>query len=391
MATTRLYPGGGGAPRILERPDEALDEVLAPTPASESAGGPAGEGAEPGARGGDASPNGADGVGLAKPEAEGEADRRVAPRTASFAWIALGSDESEELERIADRLGVHEHALGVAVSTRERPRIVRYADHSLLVLSTVSLASASGPFAGDGPGPAADSALAPAIVRERCVALVLPRVLVTISTPGFPLDAVAETADAEHAISGCGVPFLSWALLTTVVDAHIDVLESLDDEADALVDAVFEPRPDTAALQRRAFSLRRAIASVRHSTLPMRELATSLERRSPSTIDPVLLPYFTDVYDHTVHAADWAETLSDTVSSIMETNVALQGNRMNDIMKRVTSWAAIIAVPTAITGYFGQNFQFLGFGTDWGAWMSLGAIALSGLVLYALFKRRDWL
>jgi len=64
---------------------------------------------------------------------------------------------------------------------------------------------------------------------------------------------------------------------------------------------------------------------------------------------------------------------------------------MNLIMKKVTSWAAIIAVPTAITGFFGQNLLFTGFGTGWGVWMSVGLIAVTSFVLYAVFKRRDWL
>jgi magnesium transporter len=60
-------------------------------------------------------------------------------------------------------------------------------------------------------------------------------------------------------------------------------------------------------------------------------------------------------------------------------------------MKKVTSWAAIIAVPTAITGFFGQNLDFVGFGTGWGSWLSLALIAVTGLALYASFRRRDWL
>jgi magnesium transporter len=60
-------------------------------------------------------------------------------------------------------------------------------------------------------------------------------------------------------------------------------------------------------------------------------------------------------------------------------------------MKKVTSWAAIIAVPTAITGFFGQNLEFLGFGTIWGVWMSIGLIVVTAGLLYRSFKKRDWL
>jgi magnesium transporter len=71
-----------------------------------------------------------------------------------------------------------------------------------------------------------------------------------------------------------------------------------------------------------------------------------------------LTPYFEDLYDHVLRAAEWTESLRDMITSIFETNMALADNRMNVVMKKLTSWAAIIAVPTAITGWFGQNVPY---------------------------------
>ena len=75
-----------------------------------------------------------------------------------------------------------------------------------------------------------------------------------------------------------------------------------------------------------------------------------------------LTPYYQDVYDHVLRATEWTESLRDLVTTILETNLTIQGNRLNVITKKVTSWAAIIAVPTAITGYYGQNVPYPGFG-----------------------------
>jgi magnesium transporter len=101
--------------------------------------------------------------------------------------------------------------------------------------------------------------------------------------------------------------------------------------------------------------------------------------------------YFQDVYDHVLRATEWTESLRDLVTTILETNLSIQGNRMNLVMKKVTSWAAIIAVPTAITGFFGQNVLFPGFGTTWGVVASLALIGVASAMLYLTFKRRDWL
>ena len=74
------------------------------------------------------------------------------------------------------------------------------------------------------------------------------------------------------------------------------------------------------------------------------------------------MPYYQDVYDHVLRATEWTESLRDLVTTILETNLTIQGNRMNVITKKVTSWAAIIAVPTFITGFYGMNVPYPGFG-----------------------------
>jgi magnesium transporter len=79
------------------------------------------------------------------------------------------------------------------------------------------------------------------------------------------------------------------------------------------------------------------------------------------------------------------------VTSILETNLTIQGNRMNIITKKVTSWAAIIAVPTFITGFYGMNVPYPGFSHEVGLFASVGIMIAAGATLYFVFKRKDWL
>ena len=76
---------------------------------------------------------------------------------------------------------------------------------------------------------------------------------------------------------------------------------------------------------------------------------------------------------------------------MFETNLSLQDARLNTIMKKLAGWAAIIAVPTAITGWFGQNVPYFGFGAPSGVWLSVALIVVAVLGLYAVFRQRDWL
>ena len=92
-----------------------------------------------------------------------------------------------------------------------------------------------------------------------------------------------------------------------------------------------------------------------------------------------------------LRATEWTESLRDLVSTVLETNLAIQGNRQNAIMKKVTSWAAIIAVPTAVTGYYGMNVPYPGFTKPSGVLTSTALIVILSGGLYLLFKRLDWL
>jgi Mg2+ and Co2+ transporter CorA len=132
-------------------------------------------------------------------------------------------------------------------------------------------------------------------------------------------------------------------------------VQQLDEAMEGLEDLLFDERPHGAEVQRRSFELRKSLVVLRRVVLPMREVVNSLLRRDLKLVDEAMGPYFQDVYDHVLRATEWTESLRDLVSTILETNLTIQDNRLNSIMKKVTSWAAIIAVPTAVTGFYGMN------------------------------------
>jgi magnesium transporter len=138
--------------------------------------------------------------------------------------------------------------------------------------------------------------------------------------------------------------------------------------------------------------VRKDLVELRRVVLPMREVISSvLRNRRDLNARRELDPYYDELYDHVLRASEWTESLRDMVTTIFETNLSLQDARLNTVMKKLTSWAAIIAVPTAVTGYFGQNIPYPGFGREWGFVLSCLVIALGAGLLYVGFKRRDWL
>ena len=92
-----------------------------------------------------------------------------------------------------------------------------------------------------------------------------------------------------------------------------------------------------------------------------------------------------------MHTAQWTDSLRDLTTTIRENHLNIQSNQLNVVMKKVTGWAAVIAVPTAITGFYGQNVPYPGFQQPSGFWVSTAAICALSVGLYVFFKRRDWI
>jgi len=124
---------------------------------------------------------------------------------------------------------------------------------------------------------------------------------------------------------------------------------------------------------------------------PTRETVSALMRREQGLIAEQLHPYYQDVYDHVLRASESTDSLRDLVTTIVETNLSLRDYRQNQIMKKVTSWAAVIAVPTLITGYYGMNVPYPGFNETWGWVVSVVLMAVLSGGLYFEFRRHDWL
>jgi magnesium transporter len=220
----------------------------------------------------------------------------------------------------------------------------------------------------------------------------LPQALITIrKDDGLDMGKVVERWDASPDLAGCGVGYLLHGLLDYIVDGHFEAVQSLDDAVEKLEDDLFDDSPTSLTVQRRSFELRKSLVLLRRVVLPMREVVNTVMRRDMRFVGDELMPYYQDVYDHVLRATEWTESLRDLVTTILETNLTIASNRMNVITKKVTSWAAIIAVPTFITGFYGMNVPYPGFSDHTGLIVALVIMIVSGGLLYWIFRRNDWL
>ena len=128
-----------------------------------------------------------------------------------------------------------------------------------------------------------------------------------------------------------------------------------------------------------------------HKTIFDTPVVNTLLRRDLGIVSADMAPYYQDVYDHVLRASEWTESLRDLVATVLETNLTVQGNRLNETVRKLTAYAAILAVTTAVTGFYVQNVPYPGFGEPAGFVTSVTVLTLSVVGLYALFKRKGYL
>jgi magnesium transporter len=290
-------------------------------------------------------------------------------------WVDFCGPDRDQLHELASELGLHELAVEDALEPHQRPKLDHYATHVFLTCHSVTVNL-------DRQG----------LEVTEIDAFVNHRWLITVrKNDAFSMDTVLARWDRSPDLAALGASFMLYALLDVVVDSYFDTLQQFDDYYDEVSEDLFSERPIEPSQQRHWFHMRRALVRFHRLVVPMRETLSALLRREHSTVPPELYPYYQDVYDHVLRVTEATDALRDLVASIVETNLSLRDYRQNQIMKKVTSWAAIIAVPTLITGFYGMNVPYPGEGDTWGFVASVLLVIAASLALYGVFRRRGWL
>jgi len=290
-------------------------------------------------------------------------------------WLDLLGPDHDDLAVLSEEFGLHPLAVEAALHHSQRPKLDRYRSHLFLTAYTARLDADTGELA-----------------TSELAAFITGQALITVRhDDGVDIGAVIERWDDSPELARFGVGYLLYGLLDYIVDNQFEAVQSVDDGLEELEDRLFDDVPRSLQVQRRSFQLRKSLVMLRRIVIPMSDVVGELMRRDLHIVGDDLMPYYQKVYDQAVRAAEWTDGLRDLVTSILETNLIIQGNRLNVITKKVTGWAAIIAVPTLITGYFGMNVPYPGFSEKAGFVGSLAIMILAALVLYIVFKRKDWL
>jgi magnesium transporter len=291
----------------------------------------------------------------------------------ALVWLDIDDPTEESIAMLGREFGFHELALEDCLHPHQRPKIEQYGSYFFLVAYGVSV---------EGE----------ALVPHEMAMFVGRNFLVTVrKPPAFDLKGVLARWDAHPDLATEGGGYLLYILLDEVVDRYFVAIDVFQDRAEELEDQVLEADGPTDA-HGTIFQLRKELSAFRRSVGPLREVLDVMQRRTIDVVTVGLEPYFRDVYDHVLRATDFVDALRDILASALEVNLTVVSNRLNEVMKQLTSWAAIILLPTLIAGIYGMNFRHMPE-LNWllGYPFALGLMLASAAALYVMFKRRDWL
>jgi magnesium transporter len=291
-----------------------------------------------------------------------------------FIWIGLHEPDEPLLRRVQAEFGLHDLAIEDALRAHQRPKLELYDGSLFVVLRTVRI----------DPGPRLETGETHIFVGPRYIVSVRHGSSVSYS-------AVRARCEANPELLALGPGFALYALMDFIVDQYFPVVEALEDQLESLEDEIFDERFDRATTTR-IYRLKRDLLELKHATSPLVDICNRLMRFDLAMIPEATRPYYRDVYDHVVRINEMIDTLRELLTTALEANLSLISVSQNEVVKRLTGWGAIIAIPTLIASIYGMNFSFMPELSWWFGYPFALALMLSACgFLYYKFKRSGWL
>ncbi|HEY7624028.1 MAG TPA: magnesium/cobalt transporter CorA [Candidatus Limnocylindria bacterium] len=291
-------------------------------------------------------------------------------------WLDIANPESEEFTLVAKELELHPLAVEDAQHGHQRPKIDQYETHYFIVFYAIETPS-------------------PDVVRYHEVSIfVAHNAIVTVHQGDFPARQTVEKRFKEGRLQTAGL--LLHALLDTMVDEYFGVVDQFGERIELLEQFIAEEAgPDlhrAHAPLKELFLVKRDLLTLRKTIAPERDVLQVLVRGDIRDLrETGRRAYFQDVYDHIIRVTDEIDTFRELSSNVIDAYLAAASNRLNEVMKVLTSLATVLLVLTVVTGFFGQNWDFIPYGSPTLFWMSMAVTVLLAVGLAMYFRRRGWL
>jgi len=290
-----------------------------------------------------------------------------------YVWIGIADPTPEEMHKLANCYDLHPLAVEDAIKGDQLPKIDVYDDQLFVVARTAFLMEDHIDYG------------------ETAIFVGHSHIISVRHGSTRAHTALREQLEKSPRLLMHGVDYLLHAILDYIIDGYIPLIEDLEEEVLEMEEhavAGFLGRDEV----NRIFTVRRELIRFQRILGPMSEVATKLARQELPCIDPEVRPYFRDVQDHVRRVQARVDGLREVLTSVFELSTLLEQQRQGTITRQLAAWAAILAVPTAIAGIYGMNFQNMPeTHSKYGYFIVVGVILLICVLLYRRFRRFGWL
>lgn len=294
--------------------------------------------------------------------------------TEQFVWIGLHEPTEAVLQRVQQEFNLHDLAVEDAHNAHQRPKIELYGDSVFIAVRTAQVNQAHHIEFGETHF------------------FVGKNFIVSIRHgSSVPYTEVRSRCEAMPELLSKGQGFVLYAVMDFIVDRYFPVVHDMEHELVVIEEKVFKEKPSRHTTEQ-IYQLKRELLEVKRAVSPLVDICNRLMRFDIKCISPDTQPYFRDIYDHVIRINEMVDNTRELLNTALEANFSLISISQNDTSKKFAGWAAIIAVPTMVAGFWGMNFKFMPE-TEWEyGFHAVILFTLAGCVLmYFLFRRSGWL
>ena len=298
----------------------------------------------------------------------------------AFVWIGLHEPDEFQMQSVADVFSLHELAVEDAVHAHQRPKLERYDTTLFLVLKTINYVE------HDSMENAREI-----VETGEIMVFVGPEFVVTVRHGDHSgLAGVRKRLDSSPSILKLGPFAVMHAIADHVVDSYLDVTDLIETDIDAMEEDVFSPRSRSGIEY--IYLLKREVVEMRRAVAPLTQALSRLLTDHNDLISVEVRRYMRDVLDHNVIASERVASYDEMLSSLVQAALGKIAVQQNVDMRKISAWVAIAAVPTALAGIYGMNFDNMPeLHWAWGYPAVLCVMAVVCFVLYRTFRRNNWL
>ena len=292
--------------------------------------------------------------------------------TVVWAEVDVATLTPEDTATISEEFGLHPLAVEDALSLRQRPKFEAYENHLFTVMH--QLDEADGQF------------------EARQIACFISKgwVLTIHEHAQRALDEVGRRLRAQPKPRERGPSHIMHTLLDVIVDDYQHKAEEIEDEVEELEELVLA-QPGS-PVDKQLYSVKQRLARLRRYAVPGERILATMFAPTSTAVPDETSAYFRDVHDHMLRIIDQMRNVQDLADALIDLRRVEQSRSLNEVTKRLTGWAAIIAVPTLIASTYGMNYTLSPHNnSDLGFEIAMGMMLASGIGLYTFFKRRGWI